>query len=470
MQFDALLVIHQDINLGRLGIFCQEKNWKKIFLLTSHYLLPFERNIFADNYSHSYTTTPMAFFIDEMKSDICDNVASEYVLTGKISALEHSKVMLLLKNIEIRKSILQMHSFYSIHIASGLGIFEQVWLEGGALRLAPQLYYGNYFPNISILCTDDTRYIFFSSLRRLNIIKDYKFDTFIFPWQSSECAEQGQAALISSLYSIIGIDEHRQDVVAGTIHDYSGFFHRFGLPVCIFLDGYHPPNYNRTYIDNYENVTFMASEPVSAGWFRRFSYPVMPAPCFIRQARMPEVWKEEISGTILLALNHAGDWSALINRSDTDILVMAFSELAATFPHLTFVLRPHPTMNKAAHEGKHSLARITEYVVRCALPNLKISSNTDVMADIEESFLVCSEYSQVLITGWLSGICGLSVNITRRRSFMQPYVGFGFPEVSSLKEWEAFIAELLCNKEIKFKQQIAAAKQYNIHLDEFYQA
>lgn len=204
----------------------------------------------------------------------------------------------------------------------------------------------------------------------------------------------------------------------------------------------------------------MSADPLSVDWFTVHSCSVHPPPPFIEVPAMSPPAYTLMRGTVLLALNHAGDWSSLINRSDTDVLVEVFCEMAARFPALTFVVRPHPTMSTEAHEGERSRERLVSFVTSASLPNLRISSSS-----LEEDLMSCdavvSEYSQVLIDALLAGKLGLIANLTGRRSFMCDYEGLGFScadSESGISEW---LDMLQRRPEILRARQAEAAERYN---------
>jgi hypothetical protein len=163
---------------------------------------------------------------------------------------------------------------------------------------------------------------------------------------------------------------------------------------------------------------------------------------------------------VLLALNHAGDWTALINRSDTDVLVQAFCNVARHFPALVFIVRPHPTMAHPAHEGVGSLKRIQDHVKALALSNLFVSS-VSLEEDLETTDVVMSEYSQVLIDAFRAGKLGLIVNLTGRRSFMTDFEACGFAAVDSERALVEWIHESVSDSGGAAERQACAVECYN---------
>ena len=218
-----------------------------------------------------------------------------------------------------------------------------------------------------------------------------------------------------------------------TIHEYrpamSTLADAIGRELHIFVDGYHPSNYPRSYLDMYLSGTFVSASVMSKGWFEQHGRRVRPPYTFQRSEPFLPCTTSAVA-TVVLLMNHAGDWTALINRSDSDKLIAAFGELARAVPQLRFVLRLHPTMAHPSHEGVHSVERIRRFVSELALPNLALSG-APLEEDLARGDLFLSEYSQVLIDVWRSGKLGVAVNLTSRRSFMDDYEQLGFGAVSN---------------------------------------
>ena len=163
--------------------------------------------------------------------------------------------------------------------------------------------------------------------------------------------------------------------------------------------------------------------------------------------------------TIVLSLNHAGDWSALINRSDTDILIEAFCEISKLHPSLQFVIRLHPTMTGPRAEGINSRKRVEQYVKSLSQSNLSIST-VSLQDDWERGDLFISEYSLSVIDAIKRGKMGIFCNLTNRLSFMKDWVEMGMLEVNSIAELNRMISEALEGESVFYSNQKALIK-YN---------
>jgi CDP-glycerol glycerophosphotransferase (TagB/SpsB family) len=199
-------------------------------------------------------------------------------------------------------------------------------------------------------------------------------------------------------------------------------------------------------------------------WFSRNGKRTLKLPSVIRKESMSEVVSTGEVHVIVALLNHAGDWSALINRSDTDRLVAAVVKLAREFPHKRFIIRLHPTMIHKHHEGVHSIQRIRSYVQWVRLANLSVSE-VELQEDFERGDVFISEYSQTVIDAATMGKRIVIANFTGRRSFMSCYEEIGFPQVSDQGELRAWFEEVFKSTVQGDQQQNQAVLLYNRMLD-----
>jgi hypothetical protein len=144
---------------------------------------------------------------------------------------------------------------------------------------------------------------------------------------------------------------------------------------------------------------------------------------------------------ILLALNCAGDWTALINRSDTDLLLEKFATLADNFKNYTFKVRLHPLMNHPLHEGEYSRFRAISLVKSLGFKNLKIS-NSDLKSDLKNSQIIISEYSNVLIESLEYDTIPITLNLTKRINFFKFFSDSGFNHFESIDDLQIFLNQL----------------------------
>ena len=257
-------------------------------------------------------------------------------------------------------------------------------------------------------------------------------------------------------------------VYSTTLHNYHYELSRLRRPLEIFVDGFHPANYPRTYIDSFISGDFVVRTMYDELWFRKYGRKTIKPYSFLKKEYFKTVDKNNKPiRSIVLLLNHAGDWTALINRSDTDILVQAFADTADKLKDLQFVIRPHPTMVHPLHEGKNSIERIRKFINKCNYHNLSFS-NRSLQDDIAAGDVFISEYSQTLLDIFKAGKLGIIANLTNRRSFMEDYAKLGFLSVNTTENICKTIS-LVSENPMEFKKiQNNASMKYNEELNKFY--
>ena len=101
-------------------------------------------------------------------------------------------------------------------------------------------------------------------------------------------------------------------------------------------DGYLPPNYTHyDYSFKPDNVIYYCWDVLGTYMFRNKILPYEMIP-FRKKLYLPEpVFSEEVKN-ILIVASGSGDWNVLKNRSDDDIMVDAFVEMARRFSIFVF--------------------------------------------------------------------------------------------------------------------------------------
>jgi hypothetical protein len=253
--------------------------------------------------------------------------------------------------------------------------------------------------------------------------------------------------------------------LATTRHQYSSSRYQDNNEVEIFIDGYLPPNYPRSYVDDYIGCTFVAQDMFNAEWLSKNGIKVKPTYDFIQKPYFKHCESKKVK-KIYLMLNHAGDWSSIISRSDTDVLIIAFLKLASSFPTIEFVIRPHPTMAMHPHEGVQSLERIGRYVNWCNLKNISVSKY-DLEHDIADADIIISEYSNTMITGYKHGKLGIITNLTKRRNLMSCYSMLGFITANNKNDFFSIINGCINNIHGYINQHNQAVDNYNSELSRY---
>ena len=483
-MMDALFVIHQDADLKKIGHIIHKKGYRQVYVLTTHHPLGKEREIVL-SLAPRVHTQPFADLLTDGVMAHCDQKATNELLSRLSDRRIQRTYMghfinrsLWHKNAAVWKKLKEFSRFQSIYYSPELGVHSRFWAELGGTRLETPLagfrrralfVYGRKIRNIlkkrsiHTICRNGKCYVFVSPVGRLKFFHDAeplatpisRIDWILFAFSGI----RGKRLLTGKIKKIT--PQGHQPVLSTTIHAHLHELSETEFPLHIFVDGYHPSNYPRSYVDMYADCRFVVRDMFGEAWFRKHGKKTLKPPPFIAPALMNPITNSIRSvKQVLLALNHAGDWTALINRSDTDLLLDAFSQLARTFPSLHFTVRPHPTMATWEHEGLNSLNRIKTFIREIAILNLTVSQNP-LSTDLEKADLVISEYSQVLIDALQMGKLGLSVNLTGRRSFMYDYETFGFPVVNSKKELTAWVEDLTRNTIPAFRRQNQAVQKYN---------
>lgn len=486
-EIDALFVIHQDVDLADLGRTCISERYKRVLVVSTHCMFDDEVATLKEAAAGcEIQVGTFSDWLDDAALERCDDEASA-ALTARLGELAvrvyfpalFASASLYAKNAALRARLSKVYGWREARYSGGLGVAGRYWEEAGArqigeaaeesLQNAPEsgtvlrlrLFLRFLLAPTRLECIQqDGRTFAFTSRKRLAFRSGVKAqEQVIGAW-----SKLANAVRAFTLNPARILRKTVKGVLATTIHDYpahlgddAGLFH-------IFLDGFHPSNYPRTYIDAYGPSVFVTSDPFSVDWFRRHDRRVLAAPGFIAAEPMAGPHGSRQIKQVLLALNHAGDWTALINRSDTDRLVAAFCRAARLFPEVRFLVRPHPTMAQPAHEGVRSRARLEQHVRAAGLDNLAVSDGS-LREDMDGSDIVASEYSQVLIDAFRLGKIGLIANLTHRRSFMVDYEACGFEHVDSETSFEEWLRATVADPSAVVARQRRAVARYNAAFD-----
>jgi len=473
---DTLCVVHQSTDFGVVKLLPAFQLANRILLLTSHKLFPHEIIAITSQLDEIGKTLSGTIcfgdFLDDKSLVACDDQASDELapLFGSTDYItQYQNRMSELKNQALFKAVCSKWKFDRIIASDGLGISSSVWLKGTqgtnvdsavppwknfgvARRLAKSIWarLNRPFKRYELLKVKcEPPVFFYSSVSRLRIRPDISLEPLI--GTISELQRQ--------------LDATRGSVLATTIHDYQpdGLQQQLNAPFEIYVDGLHPANIPRSYLDGYPDASYVVRDMFDDQWFRQFGKRTRSGRAFLASSEMALPGGDGLISTVYLMLNHAGDWMALVNRSDTDLLLLAFVELAQAFPNVRFVVRPHPGCAHPEHEGVGAISRIKQLVAAAEAGNLEVSGGT-LDHDIDAADLIISEYSNVLVEGWRMGVPGLVVNLTRRRNFMQDYTELGFPTVTNQEQLHAWFANMLTHPENLIQTQTKAATSYNQRL------
>ena len=489
--FDALFVVNQNTEFENIRRIAIRGNMKTCLFLATHRLFPPEIESLLRYFPGSDFLT-FADFLTDQEMEECDDKATkelELCLNRKSIRRNYNQQFMGLsirnKNRIVCKKVNSDFNIRSLYSSRGLGIDEAVWKEAGGkdLRfLVPQSVIsgirkirsmmetaGRFLKPkmVSLIRYGNQCFVFFSPVHRLHLeiqpktvmFHPYRFLSFSF-------SETPYVQILNSFLAEID-EEEIEIVISTTIHHYEPELVNLGRPLQIFVDGFHPANYPRTYLDSYASGDFVVRNMFDEKWFRKYGRKTITPYPFLKKDYFREVDANRATvKTVVLLLNHAGDWTALINRSDTDNLIRAFADSAKKLQNLKFVIRLHPTMVHPSHEGKNSIRRIRKFVADCALGNLSVSEGS-LREDFDRGDLFVSEYSQTLIDAFKEGKLGIIANLTNRRSFMQDYENFGFLSVRKEEPLDHCISRIVADCPSSIQKNNEAVRRYNDELEHF---
>lgn len=466
---DLLIAFNQNFSIEAIRQLTLGR--RKAVFLSSHQLFRNELDAMASLGLQDFRVLTFSDLLSDTELEAIDNRVS--------ASLEHAPPLDFIprfseginyeKNALAYSKLIERYNFLEIHACSGLGISTRFWKEKEAHLHGelPSTDWGildrvrakaNHLMSVvpvHVVKSGSTEYLFYGPVRRLRFVE----------------GTQVESSAVRILFG--GFDRFvRQRSRRGTVIP-STTIHGFTDPALlkhrdlhIFIDGFHPPNYTRSYINFYGDAIFVTRTMFDNQWFTQNGKRTIKLPALIRKDAMKKVSAVGKIRTVIALLNHAGDWSALINRSDTDRLVAAVAELSERFQHINFVVRVHPTMIHEHHEGRNSIQRIKEYVRWINRSNLSVSQ-LELHEDFERGDLFLSEYSQTAIDAAGMGKRILITNLTGRRSFMKCYEDLGFPVVASSTELVSRLEDQLSDPTNGDRQQNEAVDLYNRMLDDY---
>lgn len=465
---DWLIVFNQDFPLDTIKQLVAPGG--KAVFLTSHQLLENEVERVSELGLARTDVLTFSDLLSDVELEAIDNKISALLMQASSAEFmpRFSEGINYEKNAGAFSKLKSRYSFGEIHSCCGLGISARFWKEQNA-----QLY-GEINEGVSrglmdrivakandlwrkiqvnLVRTQHVEHVFFGPVKRLR----FKPGISIEP-QTVRNAFGGYARLLRQR-------RKRGPVVPSTtIHGFTDPRLLDFPDLHVFVDGFHPPNYSRSYIDVYGDSVFVTRTMFDNQWFSRNGKRTMKLPAVISKESMREVVSTQGVHTIVALLNHAGDWSALINRSDTDRLICAVVKLARVFSNKNFIIRLHPTMIHRQHEGVDSIRRVRSYVAWAKLANLSVSE-VELHEDFDRGDLFISEYSQTVIDAATMGKRVVIANFTGRRSFMACYEEIGFPCVSDHGQLQAWLEGVFQSTVECDLQQNRAVHLYNRMLD-----
>lgn len=499
---NIIYLFSQNLKLDSIVKFADLSEQEDIHIfLTTHKLFDYEIEFIKSIYHHIEFLT-FSDLLDDFELEMCDHEA--YSKKQK-NVFEYWEDVKQIKNEKIIEKIKKMYPSYRGYVLSDdLGIFETSWIHNGFIRLYGEYYYTKSSDTKGHelkkkLKQNKKMYRFYrriiaaiSERKKGNNISD---DVYVSEYNGRKIIFIGRMSRIEYRMDLkfeCSLDE-KQKICKGIFYDkkeaeYISTLHESGkccIPdkkkydVKYIQDGYLPANYSNYYLRfKPKNVRYYAWDTLGEKLFINHQLPVGILPYRKKLYLLKPKFSNKIN-KVLIATSGSGDWTALKNRSDDDIFLQTFIEVAKYFPTIEFVYRCHPTWIHPEHVGVNSISRASEYVDKCSLNNFKISSNIPVETldnfilslsrstledDMKDCDVVFGEHSVSMIDAGFRGIPFCAVNVTKRRSLFQSMVDLGFPECYGV---DTIIGFLNNYTNIIFqKKYMEAVKKYNLMTDE----
>lgn len=508
-SFNALFVISQSVDFQEIMKVTLSNKYNSIFILSTYFLFPQEE----ERLQKLLPKIPIRIksfdgFLDEKTMLAIDHEAHEkYAATHPVNPdtnyifLEN---LVYLKNKAIHTALLSEFAFGKIHfwgtgwVRLNLGISLQYWREqNGKNEISNSFFWkkrlSRYFQKnpigrfvrsiilyFQMLFQSRTAWILkwenenfiFHSLRRLKFEDDVNFKKINYRGiRFFKIFSKNNASKILERFTN-SLKLKGNTRLASPLHQYAqlyDFTKKPHLPVLIFVDGYRPSNYPPyAYVYYFVYGDFVSRDQYDFELKTKSNRTAIKPFPFLKKSyfEIPKLHSNTDTNTIILSLNHAGDWSSLVDRTDTDKLIFSFCKFSQQYPSKKFIVRMHPTMVLPRHEGKDSKIRIEKLIQAMGYKNLSVSK-VSLEEDWERGDVFVSEYSLSALDAMRFGKICLFVNLTRRRSFVQDFVDLGFPIANSEDDFYLKMKDIFTNPIPYQKQQIKAAKRYNSLLEDF---
>lgn len=449
--------------------------------LSTHKLFLFERkqleNIFTDC---SFLT--FAEMMSDEENEKCD--AEAYSRDISDCSQYYRKIMIA-KNEMVYQKINNMYENYKGYVCcADLGVYRDVWLGHGFIRVDMDYYYKS-LPELTL---DELKRVKCEAEEKPNLQYEvytthYNGHKLIFIGNLERISYRMNLKWKSALEEYIALEKGEFETkdkctYLTTIHECG----KCKVPdddryeIRCIQDGYLPPNYSSAYLKYHQkNLKYYAWDSVGMEIFVRHKEEVSIMPFGIKLTMPYPKFRSELK-TILVATSGSGDWTAQKNRSDDDILLEAFIEIARKFPNIHIIYRCHPTWIHPEHVGVNSINRARQAIAESGLNNICISTNipqdTDILSfprtsleeDLKEADIVVGEHSVSMIDAGLKRIPFASINLTKRRNLFEGVSRFGFPHCKSLSD----IIDLIDNykNEKMIEQYFKAVDKYNDMINE----
>ena len=465
-----------------------------VIFLTTHFLFENERELLDSLFNNCEYKTFADFLTDE-EMESCDTDSYKPGIEYQNYLAELRKK----KNVIVAEKILSAYApEYKYILSDDLGIDYNVWKSRGFKQIIGEYYYGNFNLENGINIRSSIKNIVYTnkilkkiySLLKKNKLVHIPEEVYVGYYSNRKYVFLGKLNRIEYRLNINfkqSEDEctrlNKGKFETKDVCTYMTTWHEHGkcnvpddekYEVRWTQDGYLPPNYShKDYFFKPNNVKYYCWDELGTQLFKNQGLPYEMIP-FRKKLYLPKpVFPTKVKSVLVVA-SGSGDWTALKNRSDDDIMVDAFVQMAKRFPDINFTYRCHPTWVHPLNVGVNSINRVAEYFKWLNLPNLTLSSNIPISKgedfqlsysrssldeDLKIADIVFGEHSISMIDAAFKGIPFASVNITKRRNFFVGINQLGFKTCDSHNEIADVIKSV--TKDEFQNAYLMAVKKYN---------
>ena len=491
---DNIIVITQNLKLESLSVLKDKLQAGSVLIVSTQFVFENEREIIDRSLGVKCEYVDFADLLSDAERQKCDEEAFDDSFRSVGQYYARIKI---LKNERIVARIEERYPCDNrLLVCDDLGVDGAVWEAQGYRPICCEYYHLKEYPlptrkfsriwqhvigqfrTISRYYKGDIwqtsfkgkKHLFFGSTNRIGYRLDLEF---------KKASKWENVKFIAAYYSIklFHFMPKNETVRMTTFHEDA----HWGLPdhknfnVKKIQDGYLPPNYTSKYLYYYGRGTeFYAWDEIGCHTFQyhHLNYAIMP---FRKKLYLPEPRFPKKVKRVLCVASGAGDWTAIKNRSDEDMMLWVFGKVAALFPEIEFVYRCHPVWIHPQHQGVNSIKRAAEYYDWLKLPNLKLSGNipdanqggqfvlsykrSSFEEDLKDVDLVFGEHSVSMLDAGFKNILFASCNVTGHRNFWEDITKLGFPHCERVED----IVEIIKKAETPaFKMEyMQAVKRYN---------
>ncbi|WP_405340582.1 hypothetical protein [Fibrobacter sp.] len=467
---DNIIVITQNVVLESLSALRSLLVGKETLIVSTQFVFENETEIIDKALGIKCNYINFAKLLSDAERQKCDEEA--FVPPPHNLGAYYAKIKEL-KNERIIKNLLAQYPCSNrILVCDDLGIEDSIWLQNGFVKSECRYYHvadccpcpksrlnrvfgiirsqlnfvkGIFKSDIWKSKSNGIKYLFFGSLNRIG----YRIDL---RWMKTSKLEN--LKYVAEFYSIrlFNFMPKNKTIRMTSLHEDS----HWNLPdhpnfnTKKIQDGYLPPNYPSKYLYYFGPGTeFYTWDVMGQNTFKYHELKscVMPVrkKLYLPEAKYPSKVKK-----VLCVASGAGDWTAIKNRSDEDMMMWLFGKVAAMFPDIEFVYRCHPVWVHPQHQGVNSINRAATYFDYLNLPNLKLSGNmpntmqngqfvlsykrSSFEDDLKDVDVVFGEHSVSMIDAGFKGIIFCSCNVTGHRNYFEDMTKLGFPHCESIDE------------------------------------